>query len=158
MQWGAATNKETDLLCWRQNQLFAWSKTTLHVVKQRWRTIFLNSFQISGFGVYLCWSSEWAEQIVFSPCLAERTPVRGLLFDFPYVLEFFLLSRAVCGEGKTAMFDERFKIKATSCTSRAHAQEHQFSEIKWFSSGASKAALHFHFNRGVACVPCTSWY
>lgn len=50
---------------------------------------------------------------MFSPCLAERTPVRGLLYDFPYVLEFFLLSRAVCGEGreKTGIFDESFKKK-----------------------------------------------
>ena len=50
-------------------------------------------------------NSKWAEQFVFSPCLAERTPVRGLLFDFPYVLEYFLLSRAVCGEGE----DKRIK-------------------------------------------------
>lgn len=41
------------------------------------------------------------KQTEFSPCLAERTPVRGLLFDFPYALEFFLLSKAVCGEANT---------------------------------------------------------
>lgn len=29
--------------------------------------------------------------------------MRGLLLDFPYVLEFFLLSRAVCEEGKSVL-------------------------------------------------------
>jgi hypothetical protein len=38
------------------------------------------------------------------PCLAERTPVRALLLDFPDNLKLFLLSNAVCKNKYTHLY------------------------------------------------------
>lgn len=110
------------LLNWKKNQLQSLSDQKLSDVfwNKRDGENVSCSFQIQCSGTFLCLSLKRIQselkRLCFPPCLAERTPVRGLLFDFPYVLEFFLLSRAVCGEGEDtrikagpAMFDEHFK-------------------------------------------------
>lgn len=129
MQRGAAPNKVTDWCCCRRirNQSARCKKQAAHNILTVSRPAARRSLHVG--------SSEGAEQIVFSPCLAERTPVRGLLFDFPYVLEFFLLSRAFCEEEKPAAFDERLKTKA--CLRTANNKPHQMIPVRSLRSSSA---------------------